>query len=69
MSLLGRLRKELGMDRRQDPAVAKQIADAAHDVRESGRLLREIRAVQGELERSRPSHREKPWASKSSSSH
>lgn len=73
MGLLERLRKGLRMigPSRRDPAVAKQITQAAVDVRESGRLFREIRGLQGELERTRPSkHRgDATWDSNSPSSH
>jgi hypothetical protein len=74
MGLLDRLREGLQMihPRRRDPAVVHQTAEAAVDVRTNGRLLREIRGLQGELERSRPSKQhlqgDAAWGSKNSSS-
>lgn len=72
MGLTERLGKGLRMfvPRHRDPEVAAQMTEAAVDVRESGRLLREIRGLQGELERSRPSKRQgdaSTWGSKHSS--
>lgn len=73
MGLLERLRKGLHMlpTRRKDPAVVTQTAEAAQEVRTAGRLLREIRGLQGELERSRPGKHHQgdaAWGSNSRSS-
>ena len=75
MGLLDRLREGLRVinPRRMDPAVAHQTTTAATDVRTNGRLLREIRGLQGELERARtskqPPQGDAAWGSNSSSSH
>lgn len=73
-TLLGRLREVIPMldRRRRDPDVARQVAESADDLRTNGRLLREIRGLQGELERARPSKKQHqgaaPWGSNKPSS-
>lgn len=73
MGLRDRLRKgwqRMFEGRRRDPAVVHQTTEAAIDVRTNGRLLREIRGIQDELERARSSkqHRQgdAAWDSKRS---
>lgn len=71
--MLDSLRQGLQKLTRQerDPEVAKQVREAAKTIRINSRLLREVRAIQGELERPRPSLRRRgaaPWDSKGSSS-
>jgi hypothetical protein len=64
--MLSKLRRKLMPGRpERDPEVVERVHEAAMQVRENSRLLREIRAVQGELQ-ARPNEKGKgPWTSTS----
>jgi len=60
--LTTKLREVARMTVRRDPEVARQVHEAAREIQTNKHLLREIRAVQRELERPRPpDNREAPW--------
>lgn len=70
MRIADRLREVLRMTTRRDPEVTDQVRQAAQAVRTNSRLVREVRAIQGQLERSRPSLHQQgdaSWHSKGSS--
>lgn len=67
---MGRLSSLLRRDRRRDPEVTATINEALRHIRTNRRLLREIRAVQVQLERSSPPFQRGPsWRSTQSSPH
>ena len=72
MSLLSRIMEAIVGRPKRDSAVVDQDKETTKLIRTNTRLLRELGAIQGVLERPRPSSHhsgDAPWGSKGSSSH